>query len=62
VGLTDAQACYQLLAGDAVSVWHYNEELHLAGDTAECRSLPSRPNLPRPHQPPGREPVRRRAG
>jgi alpha,alpha-trehalose phosphorylase len=62
VGLTNSQACYQLLSGDAVSVWHYDEELHLAGDRAESRSLPSRPNLPRPHQPPGREPVRRRAG
>jgi alpha,alpha-trehalose phosphorylase len=59
VRLTEAEACYQLLSGEQLSVWHYDDEVHLVGETAVCRPMPSRRNLPPPRQPPGRTPARR---
>ena len=58
VAIEGGQACYELLVGDSISIWHYGEEVALEPNEAECRPLPPRPNLPRPRQPPGREPVR----
>lgn len=58
VAIEDGQACYELLGGESLSIWHYGDEVELEPNEAECRPLPPRPNLPRPSQPPGREPVR----
>ena len=58
VAIENGQACYELLDGENLSIWHYNEEVQLEPNEAECRPLPPRPNLPRPSQPPGREPIR----
>ena len=62
VSITEGNACYQLLAGEKLSLWHYDEELHLDGEAKQCRGLPQRRRLPRPPQPPGREPSRARIG
>jgi alpha,alpha-trehalose phosphorylase len=60
VSLEEDRACYELLEGEGLSIWHYDEEVNLELDEAECRSLPPRRHLPRPRQPPGREPIRPR--
>ena len=61
VSLSEGNATYELLSGDDLSVWHYDEELSLSSDAAQRRALPPRARLPRPTQPPGREPTRRHA-
>ena len=58
VAIEDGQACYELLDGDSLSIWHYGDEVELEPNEAECRPLPPRPNLQRPSQPPGRDPIR----
>jgi len=62
VSITEGNACYQLLAGKKLSLWHYDEELRLDGDAKQCGALPPRRRLPRPPQPPGREPTRQGTG
>jgi alpha,alpha-trehalose phosphorylase len=62
VTLNDETACYRLLAGEKLSFWHYDEELSLDGEAKQCRALPPRRRLPRPPQPPGRQPSRARTG
>ena len=52
------EATYRVLEGPPITVRHYGEELELAGEPV-ARPIPEPPNLPRPAQPPGREPARR---
>ena len=42
-----------------IMVMHHGEELHLLPDNAQARPIPAAPSLPRPGQPPGREPTHR---
>jgi alpha,alpha-trehalose phosphorylase len=52
------QATYDLRDGDPITIEHHSKAFEL-GDTPQRRSIPSPPRLPRPEQPPGREPVPR---
>ncbi len=49
------EATYELREGDPITIAHHGDELELA-DKPERRSIPRAPELPRPHQPPGRAP------
>jgi len=62
VGIASAEARYQLLDGDELSLWHYDEELTLRGNAEVCRPIPAVPPQPAPGQPKGREPRRRGPG
>jgi alpha,alpha-trehalose phosphorylase len=57
---TPGEAQYRLESGDPLEILHYGEPVTVtAGDTT-ARPIPPGSNRPRPHQPAGREPVRRR--
>jgi alpha,alpha-trehalose phosphorylase len=56
VGISASEAHYRLLDGTELSLWHYDEEVHLIGRTEACRPIsPVAPGV-QPTQPPGREP------
>ena len=48
-----------VLEGDALEVTHYGERVTVAADSPVSLEIPPAPMLPRPKQPPGREPARR---
>jgi alpha,alpha-trehalose phosphorylase len=52
-------ARYTLVEGDALEIAHHGQKLNLDGRPL-TRRIPPPPNVPRPKQPPGREPARRR--
>ncbi len=58
VSFTGATAQYSLLDGDPLEVAHYGEPFTLAPGRPAVRSIPAPPRLPRPSQPPGRDPRR----
>ena len=60
VEITDTAARYLLADGDPLEILHHGEELELTVGQAQERPIPPVPQRPRPSQPPGREPLRRR--
>jgi len=60
VTATPSEARYGLEEGDALEILHYGEPLQVTGDGEVVRPIPPAPPRPRPTQPPGREPIRRR--
>jgi alpha,alpha-trehalose phosphorylase len=61
VEVTRDDATYTLLrAGEALALTHFGEALTVRAGEPQVRSVPPAPHLPRPRQPPGREPRRRR--
>ncbi len=61
VEVTSEGARYELLAGEALEIVHHGERITVLPGTPQSRTLPVPPRRPAPHQPPGREPLRRRA-
>ena len=59
VEVTDADVTYRLAHGEPLEILHYGETVELSADTPEVRAIQRVPARPRPHQPLGREPVRR---
>ena len=59
VTIVPGEATYELVAGDALALRHYDEDLDLTAGAPSTRPLPSLPRLPRPQQPAGRAPQRR---
>jgi alpha,alpha-trehalose phosphorylase len=60
VEITHPAARYLLADGDPLQILHHGEGLELTAGQAQDRPIPPVPQLPRPSQPPGREPARRR--
>jgi alpha,alpha-trehalose phosphorylase len=62
VVVTPDEATYSLRdGGSSLSFTHHGEALTISADTPVVRKIPAlRPLTPEPHQPPGREPLRRR--
>jgi alpha,alpha-trehalose phosphorylase len=60
VEITQAAARYLLAEGDPLQIRHHGEELELSAEQAQERSIPPVLQRPRPSQPPGRIPARRR--
>jgi alpha,alpha-trehalose phosphorylase len=61
VEVTKASTRYVLASGDKVEVLHHGTRLTLSAGQSQRRANPAAPARPRPRQPPGREPARRRA-
>jgi alpha,alpha-trehalose phosphorylase len=61
VEATHTEARYSLADGDSVELLHYGEKIQLSAEKPEVRSIRAEPARPRPRQPQGREPARRRA-
>jgi len=61
VEVTDTDVTYSLADGEPVEILHYGEPVQLSADKPEVRPTQAIPPRPRPGQPPGREPARRRA-
>jgi alpha,alpha-trehalose phosphorylase len=59
VTVTGREATYELLEGEPLGIFHHGERLELTDKLAE-RKIPPIQAGPRPHQPPGREPISRR--
>ena len=60
VEVTHAEATYALGDGQPLEILHYDEKVQLSAGKPEVRPIEAVPARPRPSQPPGREPVRRR--
>ena len=60
VTATPTSATYALLAGQALQLTHYDTTLTLTPDGPATCPIPHAPVRPRPSQPPGREPLRRK--
>jgi len=58
--ITRSTATYSLADGDPMQITHEGEKLTLAADKPVHRPMAVIPARPRPSQPPGREPLRRR--
>ena len=58
VTATSAEATYRL-RGEPLEITHHGEPLHLTPDEPVSRPIPACPSVPRPPQPPGREPAHR---
>jgi alpha,alpha-trehalose phosphorylase len=58
--VTHTDATYSLGDGDPLEILHYDEKVRLSAGNPEVRPIQATPARPRPSQPPGREPVRRR--
>jgi len=56
VEVTEAQATYTLLAGDALELSHHGESSTINADAPLVRPIPPAPQRERPTQPAGREP------
>jgi alpha,alpha-trehalose phosphorylase len=59
IDISHSQARYTLVEGEPLEIEHHGQKLMLDGRPL-TRRIPPAPNLPRPKQPPGREPARRR--
>jgi alpha,alpha-trehalose phosphorylase len=59
VSASPEEARYRLDDGDPVEILHYGQPVTVTRDETAVR-IPPGPVRPRPHQPAGREPVRRR--
>jgi alpha,alpha-trehalose phosphorylase len=53
------EATYELMEGEAITIFHHGEKLALTPGRPVTRPIPEAESLPRPSQPKGREPVRR---
>jgi alpha,alpha-trehalose phosphorylase len=60
VEVTDAVARYQVADGEPLLIRHHGDDVTLQPGKRISRRIPPIPAGPRPSQPPGREPVRRR--
>ncbi len=60
VEATHTDARYSLADGKPLEILHYDEKVQLSAAKPEVRPIQAPPARPRPSQPPGREPVRRR--
>jgi alpha,alpha-trehalose phosphorylase len=60
VEITDAQATYNVADGDPLQILHHGQPVTLTAGKPRTRPIPAAPSRPRPSQPPGREPARRR--
>ena len=60
VEITHAEATYSLADGHRLEIMHYGEKVSLSDKKPQARPLQAVPPRPRPSQPPGREPARRR--
>jgi alpha,alpha-trehalose phosphorylase len=61
VEVTHSDATYSLADGEPLEIVHYGEEVQLSADKPEVRPIQAMAPRPRPSQPPGREPARRRS-
>jgi trehalose/maltose hydrolase-like predicted phosphorylase len=61
VEITHAEASYTLADGDPLEIVHHGQPVRLSAGKPLARPIPSAPSRPRPSQPPGREPARRRS-
>jgi alpha,alpha-trehalose phosphorylase len=61
VEVTHSGASYLLADGDPLDITHHGDHVTLSAGKPEERAIPDIPAQPRPKQPPGREPARRRA-
>ena len=61
VEVTDSVARYLLGDGESLRILHHGEELKLLPGKPRVAAVPAAPSRPRPSQPAGREPARRRA-
>ncbi len=61
VEVTDTDVTYSLADGEPLEVLHYGEKVQLSADKPEARPTQVIRADPSPSQPPGREPIRRRA-
>jgi alpha,alpha-trehalose phosphorylase len=59
VTVAGREVTYELQEGEPLGIFHHGERLELTGKPAE-RKIPPIEVGPRPHQPPGREPISRR--
>ncbi len=59
VEVTRTAARYVLIDGEPLSITHHGEELLVTAEQPQERPIPPMTPRPRPHQPPGREPIRR---
>ncbi len=62
VEVTHETAHYLLADGQPLEIMHYDKSLKLTAGHPQHRSIPAVPPRPRPRQPPGRAPARRRNG
>jgi alpha,alpha-trehalose phosphorylase len=60
VTTTPTAATYAVVTGEPLVVRHHGEVLTVTSNAAVTRPIPPAPILPRPKQPPGREPLPRR--
>jgi len=58
--VTHADVTYALADGEPLEVLHYDEKVQLSADKPQTRPIRTGSARPRPSQPPGREPIRRR--
>jgi alpha,alpha-trehalose phosphorylase len=61
VEVTHAEATYTLANGDPLQIAHHGQPVTLSAGEPQAHPIPSLAQRPRPAQPPGREPARRRA-
>ncbi|HEV2240487.1 MAG TPA: glycosyl hydrolase family 65 protein [Streptosporangiaceae bacterium] len=60
VEITPEKASYVFPEGQPLEILHHGEKLSLSPGKPHTRAIKAAPDLPRPSQPPGREPVHRR--
>jgi alpha,alpha-trehalose phosphorylase len=60
VEITPENASYVFGEGEPLEIVHYGEKVSLSPGKPQTRPIKAAPDLPRPSQPPGREPVHRR--
>jgi alpha,alpha-trehalose phosphorylase len=61
VEITRRSAHYLLADGDPLEIMHHGDQLELTAGKTQDRPIPPVPQRPRPSQPPGRAPARRRS-
>jgi len=60
VKVTARRAVYELTSGEPLELRHYDQQFRLTVGSPRTLVIPPAPTLPRPEQPPGRGPQRRR--
>ena len=60
VEVTHAEATYTLTDGEPLKIVHHGQPVSLSAGKPQAQPIPAAPSRPRPSQPPGREPIRRR--